>query len=292
MIGSTVNSAHVTHDMEAIEGSYRTCAGKTSAAEDVAHNTRNLRMDDKHLEKVWTLFSTELVGFCLTDNLVHQKVGLVTGLSSCSPTRLSEPPSYDQPPPSYNDVIDDLPPEYSALPPLAHRKSTTLSFAPKSRQTLQKSLSSLLEDRILDSGIDFENFTGIREHKKKKPVAKKAAPPPSPPPPPPPPEGGANGGDDNSTGDGGAGGDSNGAGSGDGGDGGDDWGTWNWSGKKDKKKKAEEEEEEKKAKEEEERKAREEEERQAKEEKERKAAEDSAAKDLSWSEDDGGGWGQ
>lgn len=61
------------------------------------------------------------------------------------------------------------------------------------------------------------------------------------------------------------------------------------NGKKDKKKKLEEEEEERKAKEEEERKAKEEEERLAKEEEERQAAEASAAKDLSWAEDNGAG---
>lgn len=296
-----MNSAHVIFDMEAIEGSYRVCAGKTSIAEDVAYYTRNTDMEEKLLDEVWTTLSTKLAGFCRSDNWVHQKRHLVTGLSSHFATRLPEPPSYDQPPPSYDDVIHDLPPEYSALPPLAQRKSTTISLTPQTHQKSHKPSSSFLKDRMLDVRIDFENPTGVREHKKKKPAGgKKAAPPPSPsPPPPPPPAGGADGGDGNSNGDAGAGGDSGGAGGGDGGDGGDDWNAWNVSGKKDKKKKLEEEEEERKAKEEEERKAKEEEERQAKEEEERqakeeeerKAVEASAAKDLSWAEDDGGGGG-
>lgn len=295
MIRLAVNLAHVIFDMEVIEGSYRACAGKSKAAEDVVYYTWNMQMEENLLDEVLTTFSTKLAGFCLPDNRVNHKLDLVTGLTSRFPTRSSEPPSYDQPPPSYDDVIHDIPPEYSALPPLAQRKSTAIFFAPKTAQKSHKSSSSLLKDRMLDVRIDFENPTGVREHKKKKPAAaKKAAPPPSPPPPPPPPAGGADGGDDNANGDGGDGGagDSGGAGGGDGGDGGgDDWGDWNVSGKKDKKKKLEEEEEERKAKEEEERKVKEEEERLAKEEEERQAAEASAAKDLSWAEDNGGGGG-
>jgi hypothetical protein len=288
--------------MEAIEGSYRACAGKTSAAEDVAYYKRNVEMKERLFGEVWNTFSTTQAKICLPDNWVYQKDDFVTGLSSCFPTRSLEPPLYDQPPPPYDDVIRDLPPEYSALPPLAQRKSTAVSFAPKTRGKSHNPSSSLLKDQMLDVRIDFENPIGAREHKKKKPAAaKKPIPPPSPPPPPPPPAGGDGGGDDNSNGDGGDGGnggDSGGAGDGDGGDGGDDWGDWNVSGKKDKKKKKlEEEEEERKAKEEEEKKAKEEEERQAKEEEERlakeeeerKAAEASAAKDLSWAEDNGGG---
>ena len=297
-----MNPAHVIFDMEAIEGSYRVCAGKTSAAEDVAYYTRNMRMEEKLVDEVWSTLSTKLAGFYLPDNRVNHKLDLVTSLTSRLPTRSLEPPSCDQSPPTYDDVIRDLPPEYSALPPLAQRKSTAIFLASTTPQKSHKSSSSLLKDRMLDVRIDFENPTGVREHKKKKPAAgKKAAPAPSPPPPPPPPAGGADGGDDNANGDGGDGGagDSGGAGGGDGGDGGGDdgWGDWNVSGKKDKKKKLEEEEEERKAKEEEERKAKEEEERKAKEEEERlakeeeerQAAEASAAKDLSWAEDNGGG---
>lgn len=296
-----MNSAHVIFNMEAIEGSYRACAGKTSAEENVAYYKRNVQMEERLFDEVWNTLSTTQTKICLPDDWVYQEDDLVTRPSSRFPTRSPEPPSYDQPPPPYDDVIRDLPPEYSALPPLAQRKSTAVSFAPKTRGKSHTPPSSLLKDRMLDVRIDFENPTGVREHKKKKPAAaKKAIPPPSPPPPPPPPAGGDGGGDDNSNGDGGDGGnggDSGGAGDGDGGDGGDDWGEWNVSGKKDKKKKLEEEEEERKAKEEEEKKAKEEEERQAKEEEERlakeeeerKAAEASAAKDLSWAEDNGGG---
>jgi hypothetical protein len=299
VIGSAVNSAHVIFDMETIEGPYRVCAGKNNTAEDDAYYTKNIKMAEKLLDELRTTFSCERASFCRPDNWAHQKIDLGVGLSSRFPTRSLEPPSYDQPPPPYDDVVHDLPPEYSALPPLAQRESIDVSFARKTRQKTNSS-SSLLKDHMLDVRIDFENPTGVREHKKKKPAAaKKAATPPTPPPPPPPePTGGADGGDDNSNGDnaGGAGGD--GAGGGDG-DGGDDWGDdWNVSGKKDKKKK-EQEEEERKAKEEEERIAKEEEERlakekeederKAKEEEERKAAEASAANNLSWAEDDGGG---
>jgi hypothetical protein len=45
--------------------------------------------------------------------------------------RILEINAYIQHP--YDDVIRDLPPEYSALPPLAQRKSTAVSFAPKTR---------------------------------------------------------------------------------------------------------------------------------------------------------------
>ena len=160
MIGSAVNPAHVIFDMEAIEGFYRVCAGKISAAEDVAYYTRNMQMEEKLLDEVWTTFSTKLAGFWLPDKRVNHKLDLVTGLTSQFPTRSSEPPSYDQPPPTYDDVIHDLPPEYSALPPLAQRKSTAIFFAPKTPQKSHKSSSSLLKDRMLDVRIDFENPIG------------------------------------------------------------------------------------------------------------------------------------
>jgi hypothetical protein len=200
----------------------------------------------------------------------------VGALSSRSLTR-SQPPLYDLPP-LYDDVIHDLPPEYTALPPLAQRQSIVYAV-PTTREKSQTRSSAVLKDRMLNIRIDFENITGVREHKKKKPApAKKAAPPSPPPPPPPPPppaESGGDGGDDNTNG-GDGGGDAGGAGDGNGeGGGGDDWGDdWNVSGsKKDKKKKEQEEEEE----------------RLAKEEEERKAAEASANNDLSWAEGNGGG---
>ena len=253
--------------MEVMEGSYRAGAGKIHSLEDVAYHTKDLGTEaERVIDDVWATF-------VLGVNLRPGKPDLVAQLSSRAP----EPMLYDQPP-SYDDVIQDLhlPPEYSALPPLAQRKHRVLSSAPQTpRDKSPTKSSALLEDRMLDVRIDFENLTGVREHKKKKPAAKKAAPPPSPP---------AGGGSDppadeqtngDGGGDGGGAGDAGGAGDGgDGGDGGDDWGDWNVSGKKKDKKKKEEEEEA---------------ERVAKEEEERRAAEESATKDLSWADDAGGG---
>jgi len=260
--------------MAAIEG-YRACAWNEENAYGCAYTEMEAETEaERVLNEVWTTFEKL---FCSQNR--SRKVDLdLGGLSSRSPTR-SVSPSYDLPP-LYDDVINDLPPEYSALPPLAQRPSTVYAV-PTTREKSQSRSSSLLNDRMLDVRIDFESITGVREHKKKKSAApaKKAAPP-SPPPPPPPPPAGGDGGDDNANG-GDGGGDSGGAGGGDGdgdGDGGgaDDWGDdWNVSGsKKDKKKKKEQEEEE---------------ERLAKEEVERKAAEASAANNLSWADGDGGG---
>lgn len=243
--------------------------------DNVAYADREMEAE-QILDEVWTTFEKRGV-FCSRERSV-QKQDLVTGLSSSSrsPT-CSEPPSYDLLP-IYDDVVNDLPPEYSALPPLAQREST-IYVVPTGREKSQSRSSSLLKDHMLDIRIDFEDVTGVREHKKKKPAAaaKKAAPAASPPPPPPPPAGG-DGADDNANGDGGDAGGGAGGGNGDGGDGGggggDDWNDWNTSGKKDKKKEQEEEEE-----------------RLAKEEEERKAAEASAANDLSWADDGGGGGG-
>lgn len=260
--------------MEALR-SYPVCAEVTGTTEDVACTGRY--QSEKSLDGVWITLILGSAGF-YRDESALRKLDVLTGLSSRPPTRLLEPPLYDELPPAYGDVIHDLPPEYSALPQLAKRKSTGASSAPKPRE---KSRRSSLKARMLGVHIDFENPTGVREHKKKKPAAKKAAPAPSPPPPPPPPAEESGGGDDNPDGDGAGGGgdsggggdgDGNGDGNGDGGDG-DDWGAWNVSGKKKDKKKKEEEEEAEKL---------------AKEEEERKAAEASAANNLDWAEDEGG----
>jgi hypothetical protein len=253
--------------MAAIEG-YRAWAWNAEDAD--AYTDLELETEtaaERVLEEVWTTLEKRLC-----EQSRFRKVDPV-GLSSRSPTH-SEPPSYDLPP-LYDDVIDDPPPEYSALPPLAQRHSTVYAV-PTTRQKSQNRSTSLLKDRMLDVRIDFENITGVREHKKKKAAAPaKKATPPSPPPPPPPPPAGGDGGDDNANGGDGGGDDAGGAGDGNGDGGGDDWGDdWNVSGsKKDKKKKAQEEEEE----------------RLAKEDEERKAAEASAVKDLSWADGDGGG---
>jgi hypothetical protein len=250
--------------MAAIEG-YRAWACNAEDAEAYTDLEMDLETEAEGvLEEIWVALEKRLY----SQN--HCRKVNSAGLSSRSPTR-PESPLYDLPP-LYDDVIHDLPPEYSALPPLAQRHSTVYAV-PTNQEKSQNRSSSLLKDRMLDVRIDFENITGVREHKKKKAAAapaKKATPPP-PPPPPPPPTGG-DGGDDNA--DGGVGGGAGGAGDGNGDGGGDDWGDdWNVSGsKKDKKKKQQEEEEE----------------RLAKEEEERKAAEASAAKDLSWADADGG----
>lgn len=179
------------------------------------------------------------------------------------------PPLYTNPPPSYDDAIRDLPPDYSTLPLLAERKTDVTTTAPQTPAAKSRNQSSsLLKDRSQDVYIDFENPVGVREHKKKKAAVKK-----DPTPPPPANSGGGsdNAGDDHADGDG-AGGDARGGGGGgdgdgDGGAGDDDWNAWTVSGSKKKSKKKEEEEEE-----------------------ERKAAEASAANNLSWADDveDGG----
>lgn len=180
-------------------------------------------------------------------------------------------PSYTQPPPSYDDAIADVPPEYSTFPPLAERHIAKCDYAPSTPATKSSEKShSFWKNDIINVDIDFGNPVGVREHKKKKPAAKKAAAPP-----PPADTGGGsdNAGGDSPGGDGGGdagGGDAGGDGGGDGGGGGgdDDWNAWTTTGSKKKTKKEEEEEEEA-----------------------RKAAEASAANNLSWADeaDDGGG---
>lgn len=178
------------------------------------------------------------------------------------------PPLYTSPPPSYEDAVHDLPPDYATSPPLAERKTAIFHPAP----------AMPAKSRAEDPEIDFQSPLGVREHKKKKgggankkPVATNATQP----------AGGSDHAGDEAPpaeGDGGDGGD---AGGGDGGDGGgdgggdDDWNSWSTPGAKKTKKQKEEEEEQ---------------ERLAKEEEERKAAEATAANNLSWADDaDGGG---
>lgn len=207
-------------------------------------------------------------------------------------------PSYFNPPPSYDDAISDLPPDYYAVAPLARQKNPVHQDAPA--RTDAKSASPF--------AIDFETPAGVREHKGGKKKKKAAAAPQKQESPPPPDEGekndggggedGQNGdaGNDGGAGDGGdGGGGDDGNGGGDGGD--DDWGGWaTTTTKKKSKKKQKEEEEEMKRKEEEERLAREEEERKAKEEEEQRAADEAAAaaasnnNNLSWADEaDGNG---
>jgi hypothetical protein len=187
--------------------------------------------------------------------------------------------TFGSPPPSYDDSIADLPPDYTSTDALAYARSPDYTLFPSLDASIcsnvpnclrlscdtSPSSSLFLDEKSMYMDIDFGfSEEGVRSHAKKKnnkAAVKKPAmsnalddgdkkPDEAP-------AGGDGGGDPPADG---------GAGSGDGGDGGDD--------KKGKKKsKKEAEEEERKKKEEEERLAKEEEERLAKEEEERLAKE-------------------
>jgi hypothetical protein len=225
------------------------------------------------LDDVWATFIIgNKMALCRGKKMGSQP-GVITELAFTSPA----PPSYTQPPPPYEDAVNDLPPGYETLEALAERKTGVLPVALPllAEKAKSKSMdqSSVLKDRRRDIDIDFESTVGVREHKKKKGGANKkpiASTPAAN-------AGGSDGAEEPSNGDGGgdeggSGGGDAGAGGGDGGDGGDDsWGDgWATAGSKKKSKKEEEEEEA---------------ERLAKEEEERKAAEASAANNLSWADD-------
>ena len=162
-----------------------------------------------------------------------------------------DPRPYDQPPPSYDDAIKDLPPDYSTLAPLAKQKNLCGGCTPSigTKDPTARSKSPL---------VNLDHPFGIREHKGagKKKKAKQAAAQQSTPPPnddgdkSPPPDENQGGGDGGSNAGGSGDGDGGNDGDGGGGDGGDDdgWGdAWNTASKKKDKKKKKEEEEEKKA---------------------------------------------
>lgn len=165
---------------------------------------------------------------------------------------------YGSPPPTYDDAINDLPPEYSTLPAQAEAKPSSPASAPP-RPQKKSAISSL---------IDFDGSSTFRQHGKKqkaKLAAKSTAPAGAP--------AGGNGGgekrDDEPAGGNGAGsggGDDNGGGGGGGGDE-EPWDDWTTSSKKKKSKKKEEEEEKKKKEEEE------------------AAGANSGANNLSWADD-------
>lgn len=214
---------------------------------------------NKVVDDVWATLVEGDAGFPRLDPLRKD------GLTFTSPAL----PSYTAPPPSYDDAVADLPPDYDTLPPLAKRRAEVDGAPVVSGTRSRDRASGLLKDRELDAYIDWEKPVGVREHKKKKAGggnAKKVSVPLQPTE-----NGGSsdNPGEDPPAGDGGgdAGG-GDGSGDGDGGGGGDDgWNEWTTSGSK-KKKKTEEEEEE-----------------------ERKAAEAAAGNKLSWADDmdEGGG---
>lgn len=166
-------------------------------------------------------------------------------------------PCYTEAPPHYDDALNDPPPEYPALPPLAEPRTALSPSAPPTPATKLRGRSRwLYKDTFLDIDIDFETPVGIREHKKKKSAGGGAAKKPAAPPPPPDNGGGSNdAGDSQSNGDGQSGGDAGGGdGGGDNGKGGggddggdDDWNAWGTVGGSKKKKKEEAEEEEKKS---------------------------------------------
>lgn len=229
------------------------------------------------VDDVWTLLLPVKAGQTRPDEGFPCKGSFVDELSFHAPAT----PFYTSPPPSYEDAVHDLPPDYAVLPPLAERKTVVFHPAPATPAKSRDQKSDLWKDDLLNTEIDFQSPLGVREHKKKKagtnkkPVATNSTQP-------------SGGGDDNAgeepppaEGDGGDGGDAGGGDGGDGGGGGggdgggdDDWNAWTTSGSKKTKKQKEEEEEQ---------------ERLAKEEEERKAAEASAANNLSWAEDAGGG---
>lgn len=163
--------------------------------------------------------------------------------------RLSKPLIDTYPPPSYDEAIDDLPPEYSEAAPLAQRKVPAGDVDFKITGSKENS----------HRPIDFDTPAGIREHKggKKKKGggggggAGKSNPPPPANDPPPPPED-SNENPDEGAGDGaGDGNGDDGNNGGDGGDGGDDdWNAWGTATTSKKKKQKEKEEEERKAQEE------------------------------------------
>jgi hypothetical protein len=171
-------------------------------------------------------------------------------------TLQSPAPQYGHPPPPYDDALNDLPPEYATVAPFASQ--TDILQPPAPERTTKK---TRLVDPAHDVVIDWENPTGVREHKKKKQPAntKKAAPAP---------QSAANNADSGDKpdedadegdgggdgGDGGGGGDDGAGGGGDDGDG-DGWDDWTTPASKKKDKKKKKEEEEQKAKEEEEAKA-------------------------------------
>lgn len=69
-----------------------------------------------------------------------------------------DPPDYGQPPPSYQDAVNDLPPDYDTLTPLARQKDLVDESAPdRISGNFEVSRSSRL--------IDFDHPTGIREYK-------------------------------------------------------------------------------------------------------------------------------
>lgn len=248
------------------------CVGQIATEESAYRASRWEELVEELVDDVWAVLVQVRTGKSLQylDNPCKNKRAYELDL--LSPAL----PLYTQPPPSYDDAVSDLPPEYPALPPLAERKTALSPAAPPAPATKSRGQSrSLYNDTFLDVYIDFENPVGVREHKKKKGAGGGAAKKPAAPPPPDNGGGSNDAGDDQANGDGNSGGD---AGGGDGGgddgnggggdDGGDDWNAWGTvSGTKKKKKKEEEEEEE------------------------RKAVEAATKNNLSWADDgdDGGG---
>jgi hypothetical protein len=65
-----------------------------------------------------------------------------------------DPPDYGQPPPSYQDAVNDLPPDYDTLSPLARQKDLIDESAPDRTSGDFEDYSS--------RPIDFDDPTGIR----------------------------------------------------------------------------------------------------------------------------------
>jgi hypothetical protein len=171
-----------------------------------------------------------------------------------------QPASYGTPPPTYDDALNDLPPEYSIHPTTAEARVILRDGTPSNLLPKNGAETPYTRDKPSPSIIiDFESAAGIRQRvsKKQKKAAKKVAQEKW---------GGddededktQDGNQDGTGGDGGgdggnAGGDGGGdGGGGGGGDGWDDWATGGSKKKNKKKKKEEEEDEERKRQEEEE----------------------------------------
>lgn len=229
---------------------------------------------------------------------------------------LSSSPQDQNPPPSYDDTIADLPPDYTSTDALATAHTPEYSPFPSLNPSITSDVPNclhlscytsanstfLLDEKSIWPEIDFGNCDkGVTSHakksnkKKQTPAPKKITPVEEEKKEEPAGDGG--GGDDGAGGggdggDGGADGGAGGAGGGDGGDGDGDkdkdkdkdkeeekeeeWGAWD-SGKKKKKNKKKEEEEKKKQEEEEEAERKKKEEEEAEAERKKQEEEEAAA---------------
>jgi uncharacterized membrane protein YgcG len=253
-----------------------------------AHSSVSVQLPHLSVLRPWFAFAHHVLVVLRTlmhiahsgsnNSQIHNLATRLTELLPAPPVPSAElwnkPSSHALPPPSYDDTIADLPPNYTTTDALASAQTPEYSPWPSLNPSLCSKVPNCLrlscdtspassfyfDNKSLYADIDFGfSEEGVKSHAKKKKAAapaKKAEEEPPPPPPPPPPEppadtGGGSGGD--APGDGGAGGAGGGDGGGGGGGGDDDgWGAPAEPKKKKTKKQIKEEEAEKKKKEEEE----------------------------------------